>query len=104
MNQTLSQRRNPEENPCPGSESLQEPPVPALADATYITQVTAWYWGTTTNIHSVLSLGQSLWQWLHLQKCSCSSALILVFLLCRFRRSQVLHPLPCRGECCCFPL
>lgn len=56
--------------------------------------------GTTTNVHSVLSLSQRL----HLQKCSCSFTLIPVFLLCRFRRSKVLHPLPCRGECCCFPL
>lgn len=56
--------------------------------------------GTTTNTHSGLPLSQLLCQWLLLQKCSCSFALILVFLPCRFRRSQVLHPLPGRGEWC----
>lgn len=44
------------EDPCQGTA----PPCPALADATYITQVTAWYWGQQqTLIQGCLSASSS---------------------------------------------
>lgn len=74
------------------------------ADAAASPHITAWHCGATTiNTHSTLSLGQFLCQRLRLQKCTCGSTLILFFLLYRVRRSEILHPLPCGGECCCSP-